>query len=131
MEAQDPVYEQVCRELVSGRKDGHWMWFIFPQIKGLGHSPMSRRYALSSLEEAREYLRHPLLGSRLIQCTQLVNEIRGRSAEEIFGHTDSLKFRSSMTLFDLAAPDMSLFEAALGKYYGGSADQRTVELVYQ
>ena len=101
--AQAPVFERVCAELAAGRKDSHWMWFIFPQLKGLGSSPTAERYGIGSLAEARAYLAHPLLGKRLRTCTQLVNRVEGRTAQAIFGYPDYLKFRSCMTLFACAA----------------------------
>src|SRR2546425_8541472 len=99
VDAQEPFYEEVCRELREGYKRSHWMWFIFPQIKGLGHSPMANKFAISSLQEAEAYLNHPILGPRLRECSRLVTLLEGRSIDQIFGSTDSLKFRSSMTLF--------------------------------
>jgi len=127
--AQDPVFGEVLAELRRGRKDGHWMWFVFPQVQGLGYSERARFYALSSLEEARAYLRHPVLGLRLRECTRLVVDIAGRSLEEIFGHTDALKFRSSMTLFAKATADNALFLRALAKYCNGKLDDKTLELL--
>ena len=115
--AQDPVYEQVCAELRSGRKRSHWMSFIFPQIQGLGHSAMAEKYAIASREEAAAYLDRPVLGARLRECTGLVNRIEGRSIGEIFGYPDDLKFRSSMTLFASVASD-DIFKRALEKYFG-------------
>jgi uncharacterized protein (DUF1810 family) len=129
VDAQDPVYDQVCSELKDGVKRGHWMWFIFPQIAGLGHSAMAAQFAIGSLEEAREYLRHPVLGARLIECTELVNRISAHSIDEIFGYPDDLKFRSSMTLFLKAAPNNDVFRRALQKYFGGEYDSRTEELL--
>src|SRR5215469_2830912 len=112
--AQEPVFTQVCAELAVGRKQTHWMWFIFPQLRGLGSSPMAERYAIGSLAEAHAYLAHTLLGERLRQCTRLVNQVEGRTAEAIFGHPDYLKFRSSMTLFAHAAGGADdVFDAAL------------------
>ena len=111
--AQEPVMAQVRQELSAGRKRSHWMWFVFPQLAGLGHSAMARRYAISSLAEARAYLEHPLLGPRLVGLTELVNRVEGRSIREIFGSPDDLKFHSSMTLFALARPDVSVFREAL------------------
>ena len=99
VEAQDPVFEQVCSELRAGRKQSHWMWFVFPQLKGLGHSAMAHRYGIASLAEAEAYIKHPILGLRLRECTRLVNLVEGRSIEQIFGYPDDLKFRSCMTLF--------------------------------
>lgn len=111
--AQEPVYESVLAELKAGRKRTHWMWFVFPQAAGLGHSPMSRKYAISSDDEARAYLADPLLGARLRECTQLVFEIEGKTIHDIFGSPDDLKFRSSMTLFSGVAPQDALFKTAL------------------
>jgi uncharacterized protein (DUF1810 family) len=128
LDAQASVYAQVCTELRDGRKRTHWMWFIFPQIKGLGHSEMASRFAISSLNEAQAYLEHPTLGPRLKECTRLVNEVEGRSVEQIFGYPDDLKFRSSMTLFARAAPDdEQVFDEALRKYFGGKPDPATLE----
>lgn len=126
VDAQDPVYRRVVAELSSGRKTSHWMWFVFPQIEGLGFSPMAMKFAISSLDEAKAYLAHPILGPRLRECVRLVNRIEGRSIEEIFGFPDDKKFRSSMTLFARAADDNSLFEQALGKYFAGAADPLTL-----
>lgn len=119
MKAQDPVFEQVFAELRAGRKQSHWMWFVFPQLKGLGHSAMAVRYAISSQDEAEAYLQHPILGPRLRECTRLVNLIEGRSIDQIFGYPDDLKFRSCMTLFAQAASDNQVFVNALQKYFGG------------
>jgi uncharacterized protein (DUF1810 family) len=124
--AQEPVFAQVCRELAAGEKRSHWMWFVFPQIAGLGHSPTARRFAIASQDEARAYLAHPLLGPRLRQCVTLVNAVEGRSAHDIFGSPDDVKFRSSMTLFAAAASDREIFLAALRKYYGGVPDPLTL-----
>jgi uncharacterized protein (DUF1810 family) len=129
VEAQEPVYERVCAELRRGRKASHWMWFVFPQFRGLGHSPMAQKFAVASLEEARAYLNHPILGPRLRQCTQLVIDVEGRIVLEIFGHPDDMKFRSSMTLFSLAAPDDVLFKPALTKYFPAGPDPETVARV--
>ena len=129
VEAQEPVYERVCAELRRGRKASHWMWFVFPQIRGLGHSPMAQKFAIASLAEARAYLDHPVLGPRLRQCTQLVVDVEGRTASEIFGQPDDIKFRSSMTLLSLAAPDEPLFKTALTKYFPAGPDPETVARV--
>ena len=129
VDAQDPVIARVIDELARGRKSGHWMWFIFPQIAGLGFSAMAQRYAISSLDEARAYLAHPVLGPRLRQCTELVLAVDGRDAHAIFGSPDDLKFRSSMTLFAKAAPQEILFGRALAKYFGGEGDTRTLEIL--
>ena len=124
--AQEHVYDAVRGELRRGLKTGHWIWFIFPQVAGLGHSDVSRYYAITSLEEARAYLDHPVLGARLRECARLVLQARARSAEEIFGLIDTMKVRSCMTLFQLAAPDESVFGQVLDRWYGGNADEATV-----
>jgi uncharacterized protein (DUF1810 family) len=129
LKAQAPVYNAVVRELSSGRKKTHWMWFIFPQLSGLGYSSMAQRFALRSLEEARRYAQHPELGQRLRQCTTLVVQIQDRDISDIFGYPDHLKFHSCMTLFDLAVPDEPVFQLALGKFFDGERDGRTVELL--
>lgn len=134
-DAQGPVWEQVLRELRAGRKSSHWMWFVFPQLRGLGHSPTAQFYALASIEEAGRYLREPVLGARLRECTRLVNEIQGRAITEIFGGPDDLKFRSCMTLFARAAAlahpcaENQVFRSALEKYFGGREDPRTLDLL--
>ena len=128
--AQAAMYPQVLAELKAGEKLSHWIWFIFPQMKGLGHSSMSDFYGIRSLEEARAYLRHPLLGPRLEECTLLVNAIEKRPIEQILGFPDDLKFRSSMTLFAHAAPENDLFNDALKKYFSGEPDLRTLELLH-
>ena len=129
LSAQAPVIEQVRAELRAGCKHGHWMWFVFPQIAGLGHSDMARRFAIASLDEARAYAAHEILGPRLIECAALVAQVEGRSIEEIFGSPDDLKFRSSMTLFARAAPQEQVFKDALQKYFGGEVDWATVERI--
>ena len=126
VDAQAPVYRHVVEELRSGRKRSHWMWFVFPQLRGLGGSPTAVRYGIASLEEARAYLRHELLGPRLHECARLVNEVQGRSIGEIFGSPDDLKLRSSMTLFARATDDNEEFLALLDKYYDGQQDQLTL-----
>jgi uncharacterized protein (DUF1810 family) len=120
--AQEGVYDAVRAELRAGRKRSHWMWFVFPQREGLGVSAMAQLYAIGSLDEARAYLAHPVLGPRLRECTDLVNRIEGRSLYEIFGDPDWMKFRSCMTLFERAAPDEPVFARALDKYCGGARD---------
>lgn len=127
LDAQAPVFATARAELAAGRKRSHWMWFIFPQIGGLGSSPTSRFYAIASRQEALAYLRHPVLGARLLDCTQLVNAAEGRSAFDIFGDPDCMKFQSCMTLFAAVAPDEPAFREALAKYYGGAADQATLD----
>lgn len=115
--AQAPVYERVLAELRAGRKQSHWMWFIFPQIDGLGSSSMSRRYAIKSPAEASAYVQHPVLGPRLRECTRLANAIDGRTIGEIFASPDDMKFHSCMTLFSVVTPDNAEFSAALGKFF--------------
>jgi uncharacterized protein (DUF1810 family) len=129
VDAQEPVFDTVIEELRTGRKRSHWMWFVFPQFKGLGHSDMARRFAISSLDEAHAYLAHPVLGPRLRECARLVAGIDGRSIEEIFGWPDDMKFRSSMTLFAQAATDNAVFIECLRKYFAGEADQATLDLI--
>src|SRR4249919_1760017 len=131
VEAQEHKFAQAVSELADGHKASHWMWFVFPQLRGLGRSPMAIRFGIESLDEARAYLAHPLLGPRLKQCVQLALRIDGRSITEIFGSPDDMKFRSCMTLFDRAAPDETLFAKGLQKYFGGAPDTRTLELLRQ
>ena len=126
VEAQEPVYPRVVSELRAGSKQSHWMWFIFPQIAGLGHSVMSQRYAVRSRQEAVAYLAHPVLGPRLRECTRLVNAIDGKDITTVLGSPDDMKFKSSMTLFARVAPDGGDFVDALGKYYGGEYDAATI-----
>ena len=127
VDAQLEAYPRAVSELRAGRKQSHWMWYIFPQIKGLGHSAMAERYAISSLEEAKAYLNHAVLGSRLRECTGLVNAVSNRSIEQIFGYPDHLKLHSSLTLFARAAGDKQIFLDALQKYFGSKLDGQTVE----
>jgi uncharacterized protein (DUF1810 family) len=127
VDAQRGVYARAEAELRAGRKESHWMWYIFPQIKGLGQSAMAQKYALSSVAEATDYLKHPELGTRVRECTRIVTAIDGRSAQVIFGHPDYLKFHSSMTLFAHAASDNKTFMDALRKYYRSEFDPQTVE----
>jgi len=127
VDAQNPVYDKICAELRDGQKKSHWMWFVFPQIEGLGSSPMARKFAISSLAEAAAYLEHPVLGPRLTECTRLVNLVEGRSIEQIFGRPDDLKFRSSMTLFARASLDNQVFVDALQRHFKGEFDPATLE----
>ena len=127
VDAQSRVIDQVCSELQAGRKCSHCMWYIFPQISGLGSSAMAREFAISSLTEAAAYLDHPVLGPRLRTCTERVNAIEGRSIEEVFGYPDHLKFHSSMTLFARAAPNEPAFQAALQKFFAAKLDQLTLD----
>ncbi len=128
VDAQDlaNTYEEAVSELRAGRKVGHWMWFIFPQVAGLGYSPMSRKFGISSMDEARAYLRHPVLSARLIECARILIAIEGKSAVNIFGTIDATKLRSSMTLFMTAGPDKPVFREVLDKYFKGSVDQETI-----
>jgi uncharacterized protein (DUF1810 family) len=128
VDAQAPVYQRVVAELSRSRKQSHWMWFIFPQLAGLGFSEMAQRYAIASRDEAIAYLKHDILGPRLFECTALVNAVEGKTIREILGSPDDLKFRSSMTLFAAVSSDPA-FSAAIAKYYGGMADRRTLELL--
>lgn len=127
--AQASTYESALAELRRGRKTGHWMWFVFPQIAGLGRSSTSQRYAIASLAEARAYLDHPILGPRLRACAQAVVGASAGSIEEILGSIDAMKLRSSMTLFHRAAPDEPLFQAVLDRWFGGAADPATDALL--
>ena len=129
VDAQAPIYDQALAELRAGQKQSHWMWYVFPQIASLGQSATSRAYAIQSLEEARAYLAHPVLGVRYRECCQALMNVRGKSARDIFGTPDDLKFCSSLTLFAEAAPDEVLFYNLLEKYYDGEADEATLELL--
>jgi uncharacterized protein (DUF1810 family) len=126
VDAQASVIDDVRAELSAGRKRTHWMWFVFPQIAGLGHSAMAQHYAISSRDEARAYLAHPVLGARLVELTRIVNGVQGRGVEQIFGYPDDLKFHSSMTLFARTADDSDVFDEALRRYFEGHADDATL-----
>ena len=127
--AQDRVWPEVVAELAAGRKRTHWMWFVFPQLAGLGSSPTAQRYAIGSLEEARAYLAHPLLGARLREAVRLMLGHAGTPAEAVLGSVDAMKLRSSMTLFAAAAPGEASFEEALAAFFGGEPDPRTLALL--
>lgn len=129
LSAQEGVFDNALRELQAGRKTSHWMWFVFPQFDGLGHGGMARRHAIRSLAEACAYLRHPLLGARLLACTLAVNSVAGRGAHQIFGSPDDMKFRSSMTLFELVPGADPAFSVALEKYHAGQRDAATLGLI--
>jgi uncharacterized protein (DUF1810 family) len=131
VDAQHPVYDTVLAELRGGAKRSHWIWFVFPQLRGLGRSPTAAQYGIASLDEARAYLAHDVLGPRLAECTRLVLAIDGRSVEDIFGWPDNLKVRSSMTLFAHATDDNADFRGVLDKFYGGEEDPATVERLSQ
>ena len=126
VDAQASCFAQVRSELLAGQKQSHWMWFVFPQLRGLGSSPMAQRFAISGPAEADAYLMHPVLGERLRDCTALVNDLKGRSVHEIFGYPDHLKFHSSMTLFAHGADDKQLFVDALKKYFCAKFDKQTI-----
>jgi uncharacterized protein (DUF1810 family) len=125
--AQEINFESAREELRRGRKTTHWMWYVFPQIAGLGHSATSQKFAIKSRNEALAYLAHPILGSRLTECTDIVNALHGRTASEVFGSPDDMKFRSSMTLFHEVSPENRMFKEALAKYFDGEPDPRTLE----
>ncbi len=127
--AQHPVYQQVCAELAAGRKTSHWMWFVFPQLKGLGRSAIAQHFGIASKEEAEAYWHHALLGARLKECTLLVLAVEGRTALQIFGSPDDLKFHSSLTLFAQVAPHELVFQRALARYFDGECDPRTLALL--
>ena len=126
--AQRNTYDRVLAELRNGKKQTHWMWYIFPQIDGLGHSATSRRYAIKSIEEARQYLNHPVLGKRLLECVKVILAIEGRSISEIFGHPDDMKLKSSMTLFTCIPNSPSVLFRVLDKYFNGNRDVKTLQL---
>lgn len=127
--AQEKVYSTVIKELKSGTKISHWMWFVFPQIEGLGRTEIAKKYAIKSLDEAKSYVAHPVLGKRLQECIELVLDIDEKSANDIFGYPDDLKFKSSMTLFLRAAPHIDLFQRAINKYYDGQQDRLTIKFL--
>lgn len=128
IDAQSGIYEQAIKELRQGRKTSHWMWYIFPQIQGLGYSPTAKFFAIGSLEEAKEYLNDSILGNRLIECCQAILQLEGKTAEEIFGSVDAMKLKSSMTLFSLAT-DNPVFDRVLEMYYDGEKDDLTQQLI--
>ena len=127
--AQHPVYADVLAQLRAGQKTSHWMWFIFPQLRALGRSPLAQRFGLVSLDQARDYMADPVLGYRLRQCTAIVNALENRTVEEIFSNPDDRKFRSSMTLFAEATPEFPEFKAALARYFNGEKDGLTLALL--
>jgi uncharacterized protein (DUF1810 family) len=129
VDAQALVYEQVRAELRSGQKKGHWMWFIFPQLRGLGHSQMATTFGIASRQEAEAYLQHPILGARLRECARAVNRVEGRSIDQIFGAPDDLKFKSSMTLFANITSENQIFKEALQKYFDGEPDRLTIQRI--
>ena len=128
-EAQREVYDQALKEIAAGQKHTHWMWFIFPQLDGLASSSTSKRYAITSVEEAKAYLAHPMLGPRLLACAEAALAVEDKTAREIFGKPDDVKLRSSATLFDAASPPDSVFDRVLSKYFEGKRDERTLQLI--
>lgn len=131
LKAQERDYAQALREIQSGHKRSHWMWYIFPQIQGLGFSSTAQFYAIENLQEAKDYLAHPVLGARLKEISSALLQLDGLTASEIFGYPDDLKLRSSMTLFRLADLDCEIFQAVLDKYYDGEADNKTIRIVQE
>ena len=129
LEAQNNSYDTALREIRAGRKRSHWMWYIFPQIRGLGYSAMAQHYAIRDLGEAREYLQHPVLGPRLIEISEALLALDQSDPRRVMGSPDDLKLRSCMTLFQCAAPDQSVFGKVLDKFYGGRPDERTLEIL--
>lgn len=129
VDAQDGAYTRALAEIRAGEKRSHWMWYVFPQWEGLGHSPTARRFAIRSVAEARAYLHHPTLGPRLVEAAEAALAVAGRSAHDIFGSPDDMKLHSSATLFSRVAPDGSPFHRLLDRYFGGRPDRRTLELI--
>jgi uncharacterized protein (DUF1810 family) len=127
LEAQAHNYSAALRELRAGAKQSHWMWYVFPQVAGLGFSSMAQRYAIRTQEEARAYLAHPVLGPRLVECAEALLEVKDRSAEQIMGNPDCLKLQSSLTLFSAISPPASVFDRVLEKYYDGAKDPKTLQ----
>jgi uncharacterized protein (DUF1810 family) len=129
LSAQLNIYPQVLKELQNGQKTSHWMWFIFPQIEGLGQSSTAKYYSIKSIDETKQYLAHPILGKRLLECSSILLNINGKTVEEILGYPDNLKLKSSMTLFNLIAPEHKGFAEVLKKYFSGEEDQRTISIL--
>jgi uncharacterized protein (DUF1810 family) len=129
LSAQEPIYPQVLKELRIAKKTTHWMWFIFPQIEGLGHSSTAKYYSIKSIEEAKEYITHPVLGKRLIECANILLQLQNKTADQIFGYPDNLKLRSSMTLFNFVAPEQKVFADVLKKYFAGEEDKNTIDIL--
>ena len=129
LSAQQPIYPQVVKELQSGKKTTHWMWFIFPQIDGLGHSSTAKYYSIKNIAEAKEYVAQPVLGKRLLECSNILLNIYSKTADEIFGYPDNLKLRSCMTLFNFVAPQYKVFTHVLQKYFAGEPDEQTISIL--
>jgi uncharacterized protein (DUF1810 family) len=127
--AQENIYPQVVNELQNGKKTSHWMWFIFPQIEGLGFSSTSKYYSIKTIAEAKEYVMHPVLGKKLLECSTILLNIEGKSAESIFGYPDNLKLQSSMTLFSFTSPESTVFLNVLNKYFNNKKDQKTLDIL--
>ena len=128
-EAQETVYPQVLRELKNGKKTSHWMWFMFPQIEGLGYSATARYYSIKGITEASEYMAHPILGARLLECSNIILELEGKTADDIFGYPDNIKLKSSMTLFNSVTPERNVFANVLRKYFSGKQDEQTLSIL--
>lgn len=129
IKAQQNTYAHVLKELRNGKKTTHWMWFIFPQIEGLGYSPTAKFYSIKTIEEAKEYLAHPVLGKRLLECANILLNINSKSADEIFGYPDNLKLKSCLTLFNFVAPEQKVFADVLEKYFAGTKDEKTLSIL--
>ena len=129
LSAQQSIYPQVLKELRNAKKTTHWIWFIFPQIEGLGHSSTAKYYSIKSIDEANKYLAHPILRERLLECANIILKLDGKSADEIFGYPDNLKLRSCMTLFNFVAPEEKVFADILKKYFAGESDEQTISIL--
>ena len=129
LSAQQNVYPQVLKELQYGQKTSHWMWFIFPQIEGLGHSSTAKYYSIKTIEEAKEYITHPILGARLLECSKIILEIENKTADDIFGYPDNAKLKSSMTLLNFVSPEHKEFAEVLKKYFSGKQDEQTLSIL--
>ena len=129
LSAQQNIYSHVLKELQNGKKTSHWMWFIFPQIDGLGHSSTAKYYSIKSINEAKEYFDHPILGKRLLECCNIILKIEGRSVEDIFGYPDNLKLKSCMTLFNYAVHNHKVFAEVLNEYFAGEHDEQTISIL--
>lgn len=129
LSAQQSIYPQVLKELRNGEKTSHWMWLIFPQIEGLGHSATAKYYSIKSIEEAKEYIEHPILGVRLLECSNILLNINSKTADDIFGYPDNLKLKSCMTLFNVIAPEQKVFADVLKKYFDEEHDQKTLDIL--
>ena len=129
LSAQQSIYPQVIKELRNGKKTSHWMWLIFPQIEGLGHSATAKYYSIKSIEEAKKYIEHPILGVRLLECSNILLNINSKTADDIFGYPDNLKLKSCMTLFNVIAPEQKVFADVLKKYFDEEHDQKTLDIL--